>query len=309
MMGTQLAERTYLLERVWNRLHRMASDMPKARMSSELIYRAERDAYRRSLPGSSVDDDLLAELQRTGIVMTTAEELGLSEVVAAAQPLAQELQDLPVPPDLPATHLSSDRMRTSPDVFRWGASDRVLDLVERYFELPVAYHGVYLRRDMAVKKAAASNQWHLDMEDRRVIKLVVYLTDVEDGDGSFQYLPLEHSKELRRALGPNYRVGPDEQMSKFVSDTEWRSANGPAGTILISDTAMLYHKGRRPEHTDRVTLFYDYTTRQPLHPFYCKSAMPRPVLEELTEGMGQRALDAVFWRPRLKEFDPVKHEG
>lgn len=308
MNRSQLSERTYLIERVWNRLHRLASDRPKARMSSELHYRADRDAYRSHLPPGSADDPLLKALQRDGVVMTTAVELGLSDVVAAVGPLVKELLEIPTPPDLPATHLAGDRMRTCPEVFRWGATDRILDLIERYLELPVAYHGVYLRRDMAVERAAASNQWHLDMEDRRVIKLVVYLTDVEDGDGSFQYLPREQSVELRRALGPNYRVGPDQQMSKFVPDSEWRTAKGPAGTVLISDTAVLYHKGRRPEKKDRVTLFYDYTSRQPLHPFYCKSAMPRSVLEELTKGMGGRAHDAVFWRPRLKEFDPVKHE-
>lgn len=46
-----------------------------------------------------------------------------------------------------------------------------------------------------------------------------------------------------------------------------------------------------------------------MHPFFCKAAAPRAVLEDLTVGMGQRAHDSVFWRPRLKEFDPVKHEG
>lgn len=309
MNRSQVAERAYLVERVWNRLHRVASDLPRARMSSELAFRADREAHRPNLPGSSDDDPLLDALQRDGVVMTTAEALGLSGVVTAAGPLVKELLEIPTPPDLPATHLSADRLRERPEIFQWGASDRLLDLVERYFEVPIAYHGVYLRRDMAVKQAQASNRWHLDMEDRKVIKIVVYLTDVQDGDGSFQYLPREQSLELRRSLGAKYHLGPDSQMSQFVPDSEWRTANGPAGTVLISDTAALYHKGRRPSHRDRVTLFYDYTSRQPVHPFYCKSAAPRAVLEELTQPLGRRARDAVFWRMRLKEFDPAKHEG
>lgn len=308
MNRSQLAERAYLAERVWNRLHRVASDTTRARMASELEYRADREAFRPNLPGQSVDDPLLEALQRDGVVMTTADAVGLSDVIAAAEPLVKELLGLPTPPDLPATHLTADRMRTCSEIFRWGGSDRVLDLIERYLEVPVAYHGVYLRRDMAIKQAAASNQWHLDMEDRKVIKLVVYLTDVQDGDGSFQYLPRQQSIELRRALGANYRVGPDDQMAQFVPESEWRTAKGPVGTVLISDTAVLYHKGRRPQRKDRVTLFFDYTSRRPQRPFYCKSALPRQSLEELTEGMGSRAHDAVFWRPRLKEFDPVKHE-
>ena len=101
------------------------------------------------------------------------------------------------------------------------------------------------------------------MEDRKVIKIVVYLTDVHDGDGSFQYLPREQSVELRRSLGAKYHMGPDSQMSQFVPDEEWRTANGPAGTVLICDTAALHHKGRRPARRDRLTLFYDYNPANP----------------------------------------------
>jgi hypothetical protein len=93
-----------------------------------------------------------------------------------------------------------------------------------------------------------------------------------------------------------------------VPPSEWRAATGPAGTVILADTAVLFHRGRRPRDRDRLTLFYDYTSRRPWHPFYCKATMPRETLEELTAGMGARARESVFWRPRLKEFDPVKHE-
>src|SRR5664279_1265776 len=111
MNRSQLSERTYLIDRVWNRLHRLASDLPKARMSSELHYRADRDAYRSHLPPGSADDHLLKALQRDGVVMTTAEVLGLSDVISAVGPLVEELLEIPTPPDLPATHLAADRMR------------------------------------------------------------------------------------------------------------------------------------------------------------------------------------------------------
>ena len=309
MTGSRLMQRAFLAERVLNRVRRVASDVPRARVSSELAFRSERDSYRSRVPGPSADDPLLESLRSEGIAFTSTSELGLDDVVSAAAPLVEEFLAVPTPADLPATHLPADRLRTRPEIFRWGASDRLLDLMERYFEVPVAYHGVYLRRDMAVQRAQASNRWHLDMEDRRVIKLVVYLTDVEDGDGSFQYLPRDQSLELRRGVGSRYHMGPDRNMAQFVPESQWRTANGPAGTVLISDTAILYHKGRRPARRDRVTLFYDYTSRKPVHPFYCKSAVPRAVLEEMVQGMSQRAQDAVFWRPRLKEFDPAKHEG
>jgi hypothetical protein len=308
MVGSRLAEGTFLAERVRNRVYRMWSDLPQARLSAELQFRADRAAHRASLPSGGLDADLLDALRTEGIALTTVDALGLGDVVTAAQPLVTELLAVPTPADLPATHLAADRLAEVPEVFRWGAGDRVLDLLERYFEVPVAYHGVYLRRDMAVEQAGASNLWHLDMEDRKVIKIVVYLTDVADGDGSFQYLPLEQSVELRRSLGVTYRLGTDVDMQKLVPDDQWRTAKGAVGTVLISDTAVLFHKGRRPRQRDRVTLFYDYTSSRPTHPFYCKAALPRPYLEQLAAGLGERARQAIFWRPRLTEFDPVKHE-
>ncbi len=308
MVSARLAERTYLAARVRNRLHRLWSDLPQARLSSELQFRADRAAHQPTRPVRAADAGLLESLRTTGIATATVDQLGLGDVVAAAQPLVSELLAVPTPDDLPATHLGADRLRTAPEIFRWGVSDRVLDLLEHYFEVPVAYHGVYLRRDMAGEQSGASNRWHLDMEDRKVIKIVVYLTDVTDGDGSFQYVPLKQSIELRRSLGITYRLGSDAEMAKLVPDDQWRTAKGSAGTVLISDTAVLFHKGRRPRQRDRVTLFYDYTSSRPTHPFYCKSALPRTHLEPLSAGLGERAQNAVFWRPKLTEFDPGKHE-
>ena len=308
MVNSRLVEGTFVAERVRNRLHRMWTDLPQARLSAELQFRADRAAHRQSLQSQPLDADLLVSLQTEGIALTTVDALGLGDVVAAARPLVAELLAVSTPADLPATHLAPDRVAAVPEIFRWGASPRVLDLLEYYFEVPVAYHGVYLRRDMAVEQSGASNLWHLDMEDRKVVKIVVYLTDVVDGDGSFQYLPLEQSVELRRSLGVTYRLGTDVDMQKLVPEDQWRTAKGAAGTVLISDTAVLFHKGRRPRQRDRVTLFYDYTSNRPTHPFYCKAALPRTYLEQLSAGLDERARQAIFWRPRLTEFDPVKHE-
>lgn len=308
MNRRQLARGTHVAARAWHRANRIVADTPRARLAAELRFRADREALRGSIAGPFQDDDLLSELRARGMVSTTVSHLDLDRAVKAADPLAEELLASTPLAAVPTTHLRPDRLASAPDVFQWGAEDRILDLIERYLEVPVAYHGVYVRRDLAVDRSGASNLWHLDMEDRRVIKVIVYLTDVDEGDGAFQYIPLDHSLELRRQLGMTYRLGDDADMRRLVPDSEWRTADGPAGTVLIADTATLFHKGSRPRTRDRVALFYDYTSRRPVHPYYCKSALPRLHLEQLTEGMGSRTRDAVFWRRRLTEFDPLRHE-
>src|SRR4051812_1834163 len=103
-------------------------------MSAELAFRAEREAHRPALPEPSPDDkDLLETLTRDGIVATTVERLGLTDIMAAAQPFADELLAVPTPADLPVTHLSPDRLAEAPEIFQWGLSDRILDLLEHYF--------------------------------------------------------------------------------------------------------------------------------------------------------------------------------
>jgi hypothetical protein len=224
-------------------------------------------------------------------------------------PLAQELRAAtPARPDQPVMHLSAARLCAAPELFGWGATARLFDLVEGYLGVPVAYHGVHLRRDRAVTTASKSQHWHLDMEDRHVVKIIVYLTEVSDGDGAFEYIPRRESTELARALGSMFKLRGDKRMATLVPQECWRTVLGPAGTVVIADTAQLFHRGRHPAEQDRLALFYDYTSRRPLHPFYCKATLPEPLLRQLTAGMDRRVLDAVFWRRRLKAFNPAKHE-
>src|SRR3954447_15899053 len=123
MNRSAVTKPAYMVERVWNRFHRVAADLPRSRLSSELAFRTDREAYRPFLPGPSEDDLLLTSLRRDGLVMTTADELGMGNVLTAASPLMQEWRALPTPPDLPATHLLPGRLLQAPEIFRWGVSD------------------------------------------------------------------------------------------------------------------------------------------------------------------------------------------
>ena len=101
--------------------------------------------------------------------MTTADQLGIEDMVGAASPLMQELLVIPTP-GTAGDPSPAERLLEAPQIFRWGVSDRLLDLMERYFEVPVAYHGVYLRRDMAVKRrgrpTAGISTWRIARSSR-----------------------------------------------------------------------------------------------------------------------------------------------
>jgi hypothetical protein len=92
-------------------------------------------------------------------------------------------------------HATNEQMMEYPEIFLWGLEQRLLNIAENYLGLPVAYHGSYFRRDIANQVEKKSRLWHMDSEDRKLFKVIVYLNDINDERGPFQYLPkVSHCK-------------------------------------------------------------------------------------------------------------------
>lgn len=193
-------------------------------------------------------------------------------------------------------HATSGQMIEHPDIFLWGLEQRLLNIVESYLGLPVAYHGAYFRRDIANNVQEKSRLWHLDKEDRKLLKIIVYLTDVYDDGGSFQYIPRSLTDTVARSLRYSYGYIQDKTMQKVVSPSNWKSCTGPAGTVLLVDTANVFHRGKIPVASDRFTIFYDYTCRQPKHPFYCKSSLSQEHLLLVASQLSQKQRQYILWR-------------
>ncbi|MBD1927467.1 hypothetical protein H6F74_14625 [Trichocoleus sp. FACHB-90] len=97
-------------------------------------------------------------------------------------------------PELPTSSYKKDRkyalaspnqIMNHPDIFLWELEERFLNIVENYIGVPVAYHGVSVRRDMLDGEQVGTRQWHIDIEDRRMVKVIVYFNDVNDEGGPY----------------------------------------------------------------------------------------------------------------------------
>lgn len=69
----------------------------------------------------------------------------------------------------PAQYLviaESQKIIEYPEIFTWGLEQKLIATISRYLKLPVAYHGAYLRRDIANNIVNKSRLWHLDKEGR-----------------------------------------------------------------------------------------------------------------------------------------------
>lgn len=118
----------------------------------------------------------------------------------------------------------------------------------------------------SVLPARDSQLWHQDPEDRYILKMFVYLSDVDEGAGPFTYAPGTHRKGAVRKR-PDHFVDEkgawrttDEQMAAIVEPEKWITATGPRGTVVFADTRG-YHKGGLARTQDRLMYLCMFTSR------------------------------------------------
>lgn len=92
----------------------------------------------------------------------------------------------------------------------------------------------------------ASQLWHYDVNDERIVKLFVYLEDCGPRNGPFTFIPADRSQQVAGAVG---HYVDDELISAHVPRTQWHVVEGAAGTAFLIDTGRCYHFGSRCEAT------------------------------------------------------------
>jgi hypothetical protein len=219
---------------------------------------------------------VLQNLNRDGIAITSANALlgpdscfgALAKTVAQYQhELAHELEAARAnssDPDREKTFVFSyvvgrRQLRTDDVLVRFAVQQPILDLVNAYFGMLTHLRFINVWHTFNTSSPDQDSQlWHRDRDDRYIIKMFVYLSDVDESAGPFTYAPGTHLKgglrvapksTIRRAGGPARTE--DSEMAKVISPERWIRAVGPAGTIVFADTRG-YHCGGRSRERDRV---------------------------------------------------------
>lgn len=266
-----------------------------------------RQQWRRSsVPAMSPSDrQIAADLVRHGIHVTTLDQLAMphtDRLRAEANDCVRRLAQ--VNPggadrenDCDYAVLTDPRELISErtGLLLWGLQDRVLNIVEAYLGQVAHCLDVSARRDLADGTKRGTRRWHIDINDFRYLKIIVYLNDVAADGGPFQYLPDASSHALLRAGRPK---SVDDVRITALGKMAMQSCEGPAGTVIFVDTARLYHRGRRPER-ERFTVFFSYASRHPSRPDLCAAVHFRPGLAHLTAPLTRRQRDSLDWPCRL----------
>ena len=254
------------------------------------------------MPGLRDSDARIVEdLKTSGVSITSLEALGLEGVDAMlADAYALVARHSPWTRSFQADGAD---IVAHDKIIRWGLNDRLLDIAENYLYVPVGYDGINVLFTKADGIEAGARRWHRDAEDRRMVKIALYLNDVDEDGGPLQVLR-RRLPDHDRMVGGKFRILRQGQLEKalgdFDPDRDVVTCTGKAGTLIFADTAALYHRGKPASARDRCAIYFNYMSRTPLRPFRCeRSTISRAQIRRLAASMPQRQRDCLLWRDSL----------
>lgn len=175
-------------------------------------------------------------------------------------------------PDVPT------RLTLADPLLRLAIHQNVIDVVTAYCAMWMRLHYVdswYTIPLATSRPRVASQNWHRDYEDRRLVKVWLYFSDVADDSGAMEYIP--GSRRDNGSYGHLWRrrfelYPPAEEVDAKIPAANRVSCVGPRGTMVFCDTTGLHRGGYA---TRGVRLFSTWTF------ISCASAAtPRYCLDE-----------------------------
>lgn len=167
------------------------------------------------------------------------------------------------------------------------ASHRMLDLANTYLGLwsKLEYVDIWYSVPQAADEArVASQRWHRDFNDKHLLKAFLYLVDVDDGTGPFQYVPGSSPGGRHgdawpwRPLGENYP--PESELEQRLPAEDFKTFTGPKGTLLFCNTSG-FHRGGFATEKPRVLATVTYSSPASLASLTERSYRFTGPLEEL----------------------------
>ena len=176
-----------LLKRVKNIPHKLKRELcriPALNAIKEQSYQKALDGHSLFLPQIDHQSSVIVDtLRQEGTCVIPIDQLELpatDSMLKSAFALANNLSNV-VEEDNKAENceVGSDKadLREFPEILLWALSPKLLDLVENYIGLPILYQGFAMRRSIADGKCSGVRRWHVDWEDRRIIKIIIYFKD------------------------------------------------------------------------------------------------------------------------------------
>jgi hypothetical protein len=143
---------------------------------------------------------------------------------------------------------------TSSPLLHVGLLPAVLDIVNSYLGLwskliyADMWHSIPVHDRAGGTRRIGSQRWHRDPEDRRMIKIYLYFSDVHPGAGAMEYVPGSPTTGpgRYRHLWPwqprGARYPTEDDFNRHVAAADRIACLGSPGTIIFCDTDG-FHRG------------------------------------------------------------------
>ncbi len=278
-----------LAVRAGNRVKReVIGRVGPARELSQHLHRQRLRRYEPFVPALSPQRaEVVATLREEGVCVSTLDRLGLpgTDRLQAGLGALAAATARGATPGSDTSRPSLDDVLAESDVWQWGLQPELLDLAEAHLGLPPRYHGADVRCEHATARTVGVRQWHRDMEDHRMFKILVWLNDVDLEGGPFEWVSRRHTDRLVRELAYVTGFVGDDALRRRVPEDEWRRATGPTWTAVVADTRAVFHRAMPPVRRDRGSVTFTYTSRTPM------TTVPVPPVTERQRELASRGLD------------------
>lgn len=146
-----------------------------------------------------------------------------------------------------------------------GICPQILDVVNSYIGLwaKFIYADVWHSIPIDVGRRIGSQRWHRDPEDRKIVKIYLYFSNVDQGAGPLEYVPGSgfggRYEEFRKWKARGDRYPSDGELERRIPASESVSCVGPAGTAVFCDTSG-FHRGGIATTSARIVATWTFCT-------------------------------------------------
>src|SRR3989344_412906 len=248
-----------------------------------VLNRRGRNRFNKYPPTlTEIEKKLISEINSRGIAVSNISALGLEKEFKTLQDFVQKRwvdADVKVRYDSRHAALRDGRL-VSKDLFlinlwegkcvldlthpaiEFSLSHPILNVVNSYLHLWAKFRDWRLQVTVpmpAGEREYASQRWHRDPEDQKLVKVFLYLNDVDEDAGPFTYLAESHEGGKWRHLFPQKPPSGSAGNDSDIPKEDIVVLTGKAGTVIFWDTSGL-HRGGYARKNNRFMYTSIFTT-------------------------------------------------
>ena len=235
---------------------------------SFLNRRAKKHFKRNGTNGNATEKRIVSELSKNGIAITSLEEFFgngdalLKELLDFSRAQEKVAHKHPVKPYITDFFESAPHVSLKNPFFRLALDERVLNVAGRYLGMSPKLQEFELAEITQVPEGTekmGSMRWHRDPHDRKLMKMFIYLFDVDNESGPFTYILGSNAVNTYWGVFPPARPAgiypPHGEVEKRVDAKDIFPATGTAGAVVFADTAGLHGGGYVLKGARRMSTF------------------------------------------------------